>query len=190
MPVTKNSIYIVSGLPRSGTSLMMQILAASDIALCTDGERIADESNEHGYFEMKAVKNLEKSNTWLVECRGKALKVISYLLPFLKNDEQYKVIFMRRDVQKIIQSQNRMLTHLGKPAPHTDNDKLAEKYTRHLREITAWVEAQKHMQLHTVEFENLFKDPESELERLNTFLEKDVPAEKQIRTILSSLKHF
>ncbi len=106
-------ITVVSGLPRSGTSMMMKMLEAGGIPPLTDGLRIADEDNPRGYFEWEGVKRLEKDAGFVPEARGRALKVISELLYHLPEGEAYRVIFLRRKIAEILRSQEQMLRRRG-----------------------------------------------------------------------------
>ncbi len=118
------AIIVVSGLPRSGTSMTMKMLAEGRIALLTDGVRAADESNPEGYYEFEKVKQLDKAGdlSWLNEARDKAVKIISYLLPHLPDTLNYRVLFMHRDLHEVMASQNRMLVQRGEPTG-TDDDR-------------------------------------------------------------------
>ncbi len=107
-------VVIVSGLPRSGTSMMMQMLVAGGLPAFTDGKRTADESNPKGYFEEDRVKRLHKNNNWLPSCNGQVLKVVAPLVPYLPKKVQYKVIFMSRPMEQVLDSQKSMLDRLGK----------------------------------------------------------------------------
>ena len=93
-----DGIVVVSGLPRSGTSMAMRMLAAGGMAIVTDGIRAADEDNPNGYFEDERVKALAKNpdKTWVAEARGKALKVVSLLLQHLPPTQKYQVVFVHR----------------------------------------------------------------------------------------------
>ena len=107
-------VFIVSGLPRSGTSLMMMILNAAGIPPLTDYERNADEDNPRGYYEFERVKKLKDGDFgWLENAQGKAVKVISALLTYLPEGYTYKVIFMRRELSEILASQRKMLINRG-----------------------------------------------------------------------------
>ena len=108
-------VVVVSGLPRSGTSMMMKMLEAGGLAVQTDDLREADVDNPKGYYEDERVKDLEKMDdkSWIQESRGKVLKVISFLLKDLPEDNYYKVIFMRRNLEEIMASQNKMIDRLG-----------------------------------------------------------------------------
>lgn len=108
-------IVVVSGLPRSGTSMLMKMLEAGGVAVMTDGQRAADEDNPRGYFEVERVKALaqDKDPAWLGEARGKAVKVISYLLRSLPAQFNYRVVFVRRDLDEVLASQSKMLARRG-----------------------------------------------------------------------------
>jgi hypothetical protein len=107
-------IPIVSGLPRSGTSLMMSMLAAGGLDVMTDQLRIADDDNPVGYFELEDVKKLIKGeHAWLASSNGKAVKVISTLLPYLPDGYHYRIIFMRRAIEEVLASQRKMLINRG-----------------------------------------------------------------------------
>jgi hypothetical protein len=108
-------IIVVSGLPRSGTSMLMKMLDAGGLAVVTDGQRTADEDNPRGYFEVERIKNLAKDDDrrWLAEARGKAIKVISYLLRSLPSQFNYRVVFIRREIEEVLASQDKMLARRG-----------------------------------------------------------------------------
>jgi hypothetical protein len=110
-------IVVVSGLPRSGTSMAMKMLEAGGLSVVTDGLRAPDEDNPKGYFEDERVKRLhkEEDKAWLHEARGKVVKIISFLLKSLPPEHNYKVVFMHRNLREIVASQNKMLSRLGKP---------------------------------------------------------------------------
>lgn len=107
-------ITVVSGLPRSGTSMMMQMLKAAGFPLYTDQKRKADESNPEGYFETELARQLLLQNAWLHEALGKVVKVVAPLLSHLDPKYEYRVIYMERDLEEIVRSQTRMLERLGK----------------------------------------------------------------------------
>lgn len=110
-------IVVVSGLPRSGTSMAMKMLEAGGLTIVTDGLRVADEDNPKGYYEDERVKRLhkEEDKAWLREARGKVVKIISFLLKSLPPEHNYQVVFMHRNLREIVASQNKMLSRLGKP---------------------------------------------------------------------------
>ena len=92
----RDVVTIVSGLPRSGTSMMMKMLEAGGIELLIDRVRVADADNPKGYYEFERVKQIETDQAWLPEAQGKAVKMISALLRHLPADCRYRIIFMER----------------------------------------------------------------------------------------------
>src|SRR3954447_18868200 len=114
-------ITIVSGLPRSGTSLMMQMLDGGGVEVVTDHVRTADTDNPRGYYEYEQVKAIKRDTSWLPATRGKAFKMVSQLLYDLPPAETYRIIFMERDLDEVLRSQEKMLTRLGRtPAPREE----------------------------------------------------------------------
>lgn len=101
-------ITIVSGLPRSGTSMMMSMLEAGGMDVLTDGIRGADEDNPRGYYEFERVKQIEHDKGWLSDARGKAVKMVAALLKYLPPEYQYQVVFVRRNMDEVLASQRRI----------------------------------------------------------------------------------
>mgnify|MGYP001814252456 FL=1 len=123
----KGTINVVSGLPRSGTSLMMKMLEAGGIPPMTDNIRTADDDNPKGYYEYERVKKMPDGDVaWVKDAQGKAVKVIAALLEYLPDDYIYKVLFMRRSMDEILASQKQMLIRSGKPTDEISDEKLAE----------------------------------------------------------------
>ncbi len=111
------AIIVVSGLPRSGTSLMMQMLEGGGVEVVTDGVRPADTDNPKGYYEFEKVKTIRRDASWLPATRGKAFKMVSQLLYDLPSGESYRIVFMERDLEETLLSQEKMLTRLGARRP-------------------------------------------------------------------------
>jgi len=125
-----SEIIIVSGLPRSGTSLMMQMLENGGVAVVTDHIRTADSDNPRGYYEFEKVKKIKEDASWLPQTRGKALKMVSQLLYDLPPGERYRIIFMERDLDEMLLSQEKMLRRLSRSAaPH---EQMKRSYQLHL----------------------------------------------------------
>ena len=114
-------IVIVSGLPRSGTSLMMQMLQAGGMPLLIDDLRPADADNPNGYWEYEPVKRLQQDNSWIPKAEGKAVKVVSALLQYLPPQYTYKIIFMQRPMQEVLASQTVMLERRGEQGSKADD---------------------------------------------------------------------
>jgi hypothetical protein len=163
------TIVVVSGLPRSGTSMMMKLLAAGGIEALTDNLRTPDEDNPKGYFELEKVKELERDNSWLADARGKAIKIISKLLKQLPSGYSYKVVFMRRNMDEILASQRQMLIRRGEPADSISDRRMAEIFERHLKDVEAWLEMQPNIQVLYINYNETLANPASSIERLKLF---------------------
>jgi hypothetical protein len=169
MSASKDSIIVVSGLPRSGTSMMMKMLNAGGIEPVTDNIRTADEDNPKGYYELEKVKQLDKDNSWIGDCQGKVIKVISMLLKPLPADQHYKIIFMRRKMQEILDSQKQMLVRRNQPNTVPD-EKMAEMFNKHLKEIEAFIEKQPNMECLYISYNDVLENPAANVEQINEFL--------------------
>ena len=126
-------VTVVSGLPRSGTSMMMRMLEAGGMEPVTDDLRTADEDNPKGYYEFERVKDLERDQAWLEDARGRFVKVISMLLRHLPSGHRYKIIFMRRKMEEILASQRQMLVRRGEWPDRVSDARMAEMFAKHLR---------------------------------------------------------
>jgi hypothetical protein len=164
-------IVIVSGLPRSGTSMMMKMLEAGGVPIMTDSIRTADIDNPKGYYEYERVKDLEKETdkSYVREGRGKALKVISFLLKDLPDDNFYRIIFMRRDLSEVIASQNKMLDRRSETAID-DHEMMAEAYRNHLASVKILARSRPNFEMLEVRYDAAVKDPGSAVKATNAFL--------------------
>lgn len=177
--VGDQTIYVVSGLPRSGTSLMMQMLQAAGLPALTDEARVADENNPRGYLELERVKALTKANNWLQDACGKALKVVSPLLPHLPQGWQYKVIFMQRELDELIASQSSMLARLGQAADVQADGKLREQFEQHNRFALECLQRQSVPTLQ-VSHAGLMSDPAAVVVELIEFLGLEASAQPRM----------
>jgi hypothetical protein len=166
----RSLITVVSGLPRSGTSLMMQMLAAGGIPPVTDNIRVADESNPRGYFEFEAVKKLRSDNSWLELARGHAVKIIHALVRELPADGryQYRVLLMKRPIEEVLASQRAMLARSGKTS--ADEATLTKIYTSQLEELERWLAAQSDFSFLPVAHQQVLKEPLAVADQINEFL--------------------
>jgi LPS sulfotransferase NodH len=163
-------ITIVSGLPRSGTSMMMKILEAGGIPILTDNLRTPDEDNPRGYFELEQVKALKEGESiWLKDASGKAVKVISSLLGELPAVYQYRIIFMRRAISEILASQKQMLIRRGESA-EGDDQKMAENFQEHLKRVRIWLANQANMQVLYIDYNELMANPAPHITSVAEFL--------------------
>jgi len=164
------TIIIVSGLPRSGTSMMMKMLEAGGMALIIDGVRTADEDNPKGYYEFERVKQLDKGDTaWLADAPGKAVKVISALLEYLPPEYEYKVLFMNRKMAEVLASQRKMLVRRKEKSEISD-EKLAELLRKHVQQTKAWLARQPNFEMLDLDYNALLVDPEPWVIQINAFL--------------------
>lgn len=168
-------IIVVSGLPRSGTSMMMKMLAAGGVPLVTDELRAPDESNPEGYFELERVKTLEESDhhPWLADCRGRAVKIISFLLPHLPDAFNYRVVFMHRELAEVIASQDRMLERRG-GAAQEPADATATRFQEHLTRVRRLLHREPWFESLEVSYNRTLRDPIGEATRVNGFLGGDL----------------
>jgi predicted AlkP superfamily phosphohydrolase/phosphomutase/tetratricopeptide (TPR) repeat protein len=171
-PATQEEMefVIVSGLPRSGTSLMMQILRAGGIPVMTDGKRAADEDNPEGYWEWEDIKLLPKHPEIIANAKGKAVKIISALIPSLPLQHRYKVIFMKRPVTQVVESQVAMLTRQGKP-PVEDKIHMAKLLDQHSNQVRALLQRSKRVDFMEVDYPALLTHPQPVIEEIAKFLD-------------------
>jgi len=162
------SLIVVSGLPRSGTSLMMQMLAAGGQAIVSDALRTADPDNPRGYCEDERVKRLKQDRGWLSEVRGKAIKMVSPLLYDLPADESYRIVFMQRDLDEVLTSQEKMLVRRGQPI--SPRSQIRKAFEVHLAKLHRWFAEQPHMEVQLVNYNELVANPEPDARRVRAFL--------------------
>jgi hypothetical protein len=165
-------IIVVSGLPRSGTSMMMRILGACKIPLLVDDIRKPDEDNPRGYYEFERVKDLESDNSWLDTAHGKAVKIVSPLLQYLNvgREFRYKIIFMLRSLDEILASQKKMANRLKYAEDDIEDNLLKRNYLRHLEEVKKWLEKQKNIDVLYLNYSDVVNDPASTVESIVNFL--------------------
>ncbi len=174
----KQPIIIVSGLPRSGTSMMMKMLEAGGILPLTDKIRTADEDNPKGYYEFERVKKLDRGDTeWLADAQGKSVKVISQLLRHLPDNYTYKIIFMRRDMGEILISQKKMLLNRGQDPHQISDEELTALFEKHLANVTNWLDSQANIDLLYIHYKAILANPQPEAELVNSFLDNKLNVE-------------
>ncbi len=164
-------VVIVSGLPRSGTSMMMKMLTEGGLSAVVDSLRQADEDNPNGYFEIESSKALKDGDKkWLYEAKGKVVKVISYLLEFLPDDLAYDVIFMEREISEILASQRKMLQRRNETSTLTDAEMEAQ-FREHLRAVKYWAARKPNMRILFVKYNQMVESPETFCKSIVEFLE-------------------
>lgn len=183
-PKETEYITVVSGLPRSGTSMMMKMLEAGGLPPLTDEIRTPDDDNPKGYYEFERVKKMPDGDiTWVEDTQGKAVKVISALLEHLPPDYSYRVLFMERKMDEILASQHQMLVRSGKPTDKVSDEKLAEMYSKHLAMIKNWLNTQPNFSVLYLDYNAILADPDKYSTQINQYLGESLNAEKMAGVI-------
>lgn len=167
--ITENQIVIVTGLPRSGTSMMMKMLEAGGALPLRDGRRSADMDNPNGYYEFEPVKRTREDSRWLAQARGKAVKMVYSLLYDLPTDRTYDVIFMRRDLSEILASQRRMLMNM-ELAPTVDDDRMARLFTGEIIRFQKWIADSSHINCIEIVYNDVAAGHIEPLHQINSHL--------------------
>ncbi len=172
-------IIVVSGLPRSGTSMAMKMLDAAGFPLVVDGVRTADEDNPKGYFESEKVKDLDKTDdkSWFRGARGRCVKIISFLLKDLSVTHNYRVIFMHRNIHEVLTSQTRMLDRRGELNDNED-ERMLELYKNHIRKVKYLINHCHHIEAIGVDYKGVPENPLEEARCVNCFLGGHLDEEK------------
>ena len=183
-PTPQPIVTVVSGLPRSGTSMMMKMLEAGGIPPLTDEIREADKDNPKGYYEFERVKKLDEGDTaWLEGAQGKAVKVISALLKYLPQGYTYKVIFMRRKMEEILASQRQMLIRRGESTDEASDEELMDLFGKHLAQVQAWVDEQPNVDVLYVSYNDVMENPLGQVVQVNHFLGDTLDAENMVAVV-------
>ncbi len=180
-------IVVVSGLPRSGTSLMMQMLAAGGLPVHSDGERKSDSDNPKGYFEWERIKQLPKDPSLIAETEGKVVKVISQLVLSLPPDHEYRVIFMQRPLPEVLKSQDEMLRRRGNADSNTHTSAIEEAFQRHLIDVNKWLAGKPNVQVSRVHYHRVLREPKAVAEEIAAFLQVPLDIEAMVRQVDTSL---
>lgn len=180
----QGTITIVSGLPRSGTSMMMQMLEAGGLDIFTDKTREADESNPKGYYEHEAVKGLQRNKKFLNAATDKVVKVIAHLLPHLPAKFRYRIIFMERDIYEVIHSQQKMLIRDGKRVKEdTLPIKLVQQYEKTLAVVKDWAAKHPSVEIMYIKHRDIIDNPFMQAMLVNDFLEGGLAVEKMAAAV-------
>jgi hypothetical protein len=180
-------ITIVSGLPRSGTSLMMQMLAAGGMPVLSDGERKPDPDNPRGYLEWERIKQLPKDPTCIAEAEGKVVKVISLLLLSLPEGHEYRVVFMERPLAEVLASQDVMMQHRGTAKPGADNSVIAGAFEKNLRAVNAWLDSKSYVKTLRLPYHEVLRDAAEVSHKVARFLDADLNIEGMTRAVDGTL---
>lgn len=184
-------ITIVSGLPRSGTSLMMQMLDAGGMAVLSDGERQPDKDNPKGYLEWERVKQLKKDASVIAEAEGKVVKVISEFVQSLPAGHEYRIVFMQRPLPEVLKSQDEMLRRRGNAdsiaSSSAETYAIEEFFQKHLLEMNKWVAGQENMKMLRVHYHRVLREPRTVAEEVAVFLQVPLDIEAMVKQVDGSL---
>ena len=180
-------IVVVSGLPRSGTSMTMKMLEAGGLAVVTDGQRTADEDNPKGYYEDERVKRLheEEDKAWLRDARGKVVKIISFLLKSLPAENNYRVILMHRNLREIVASQNKMLSRLGK-ANDLPDEAAVQLLASQVKDASFFLQ-RPHFEVLELQYAETLQSPRPQAERIARFLGASLDVDKMAAVVDAQL---
>ena len=178
---------VVSGLPRSGTSLMMQALEAGGIPVLIDNIRKSDEDNPKGYYEYEPVKKTETDSTWVENAVGKAVKMVYRLLYDLPKKYEYRVIFMRRKMDEVLASQRIILNRTEQIDTYPRDEKLADFFNRDLEKVYLWLENQENFSMVLINYNKIVKSPLTECRRVDEFLGIGLDVDKMASVVNPSL---
>jgi len=167
----KDYIIVVSGLPRSGTSMMMKMLEAGGLPIMTDNLREPDANNPNGYYEFERVKQITDGDfDWIPDAGGKVVKIVTGLVMNLPSDHKYKVIFMQRAMKEVLASQKKMLGRLGQQDDKVEDEKMRKIYQEHLKQVNAWIAKQPNIEVLYVNYNTMLGNPLESLQKVNEFL--------------------
>lgn len=184
------SIVIVSGLPRSGTSMIMQMLEAGGLPVLTDGRRVPDENNPKGYYEFETIKQLVDDQSWIAQAVGKAVKIIAQFLPFLPEGFNYKIFFVHRPLEEVLKSQNRMLISYNKPLGKLPAGKIIAFFQKTILQATDWANSSANVQMLHLNYPEILSHPLASAGLVKTFLDADLDVAKMAGVINQSLRHI
>jgi hypothetical protein len=171
------TVYVVSGLPRSGTSMLMQMLEAGGCPVLTDEVRSPDPDNPRGYYEFEPVKALARDPLWVAEAEGKAVKIVVQLLKYLPEGHQYELLLISRDMEEIMASQGAMLERLNRTGGSVDKADLEKIFTRQFQEARDMAEKREDIRLLTLEHRRIIEDPAGQAGKIADFLSLQTDAE-------------
>ena len=176
-------ITVVSGLPRSGTSMMMQVLAAGGVEPLTDQLRTADPDNPRGYYEFEPVKKTKEDPSWVAGATGRCVKLVHLLLRDLPDGHEYRVLFMRRNMDEVLASQQKMLDRLGRKGAAVKPEQLAAIFTKQLQQIEAWLTSKPNFSVRYVDYNRMIADPAPEVQAIDAFLGGGMNTEAMVKAV-------
>ena len=181
-------VTVVTGLPRSGTSMMMQMLAAAGIRPYTDNRRQPDDDNPRGYFEHAQATGLARDSSWVPCARGRAVKIVAQLVPHLPAGEEYRIVFMHRNFAEVVASQRAMLRRLGRKGGRLSDAELTRAFTQQLVRVHSWLKRHPEIPVLAVSYGGAIEDPPATAERLEKFFGAPFDAAAAAQAVVASLR--
>ncbi len=180
-------VYVVSGLPRSGTSMMMQMLNAGGMEIFSDEKRQADDSNPKGYYEHELVTKLASNKKWIPQAKGKAVKIISHLLFYLPDKYNYKIIFMIRDIDEVIASQQKMLERMQKKGAKNYPLNLEKRFRKNIEDVLKWAKEKHNVDILYVDYSKVINEPKKQALKIQQFLSLPMDMSKMVEPVQPDL---
>ncbi len=185
----RKPVVVVSGLPRSGTSMMMQMLANGGVPAFSDGNREADEDNPRGYFEHEKSTRLGSDASWVPEARGQAVKIVAQLLPFLPRGERYRVIFMDRDLHEIVKSQRVMLDRMERKGGRLTDARMMSTLDAQVAQVERLLARRPDIDSIFVDYASVLADPAGETRRIADFLGGEFDVDAMVGGVDATLRN-
>ncbi len=163
--------------------MVMQMLAAGGVSILSDGRREADENNPRGYLEFEGVKNLRNDNSWVGDARGKAVKVITQLLPALPMKFHYRIVYVERDLDEVLASQRRMLARDGNAGARMSDEQLRRTFSAQAKRICGWLAKQPNVEVLALDYRNVVADPRSTAAAIARFVGGECDVERMAAAV-------
>jgi hypothetical protein len=167
--------------------MMMKMLVAGGLEVLTDNIRTPDEDNPEGYFEFERVKQLGDDHSWLQDARGKCVKIVSSFLKYLPQHISHKIIFMRRNIDEILASQQQMLVRRREPIDTISDEKMRQMFERHLKDIELWLTAQPNITILNVNYNEVLANPSPNVQMIKDFLRVELDPDRMVGVINQNL---
>lgn len=180
-------VAIVSGLPRSGTSMMMKMLESGGVPVMTDNLREADIDNLNGYYEFLPALKVKNDSSWLKDANHKAVKMVYQLLYDLPDGFEYRVLMMRRAIDEVLASQKKMLQRLGKPTDTIPDEKMAELFRAGLSKFETWVAQKPNFRIIDVDYNKMVADPLPQIDAINKLLGGSLDTDAMVEVVSPEL---
>jgi hypothetical protein len=181
--IKRDYVILVSGLPRTGTSMTMKAIHAGGIEPIVDNIRKADEDNPKGYYEFEPVKKTKEDASWLNDAPGKVVKMVYRLLYDLPAEFQYRVVFMRRDIKEVLASQNKMLERSGKSGGGISDEQMEALFAAELAKCEKWLAEQPNFSVLSVVHRDMIDDAATQVQKINDFLDGGLDTEAMASTV-------